>query len=85
MPININNQDNKKVENSSLISIDNIETNLTYYKYLQRIYKNVTLITANQGIEKYKINDNNLSKDYVIVTINLQYYNFWIQFLQAKT
>lgn len=83
--ININDQDNKKDENSSLISIDNIETNLTYYKYLQRIYKNVTLITANQKIEKYKINDNNLSKDYVIVTINLQYYDFWLQFLQAKT
>ncbi|MBR4485982.1 hypothetical protein IKS57_01215 [bacterium] len=63
-----------------MINIDNKEINLTYYKYLQEKYKNVTVIMANENIEKYrvgiKLNKEDFFKNYLIVQINLKYSSF---------
>ncbi|MBO6072708.1 hypothetical protein J6P59_03665 [bacterium] len=67
-------------ENSSLINIDNKEENLKYYQYLQKKYKDVTIILANDNLEKYrigkKLNDKDFLKNYIIVELNLKYYNY---------
>lgn len=76
-------------ENSSLINIDNKEENLKYYKYLQKKYKDVTIILANDNLEKYrigkKLNDKDFLKNYIIVELNLKYYNYWWQTLRIRT
>ena len=79
---------NNKIDNTSLINIDNKEINLTYYKYLQEKYKNVTVIMANENIEKYrvgiKLNKEDFFKNYLIVQINLKYSSFWWQYLHIN-
>ena len=62
------------------MNIDNKEENLKYYQYLQKKYKDVTVILANDNLEKYrigkKLDDKDFLKNYIIVEINLKYYNY---------
>ena len=78
-----------KIENVSLTSIYINEANLKYYKYLQEKYKNITIILADENTEKYiigkKLNKEDFLKNYLIVEINLKYYNFWWNYLWIRT